>query len=375
MGPLVVSEPRVRAIRAATCCSPTSRSASRPGEHVGLVGANGVGKSTLLRILAGELAADEGEVAVGGRARVHGPGRRRRRRRAHRPRAAARRSPRARCAPPGERMLDAERDARRGRRPRRRHAARRPRSPTGRRSAATSSRASGTRPAGGSCARRSTSSADRPAGDAVRRRAQAARARRAASPPTPMCCCSTSPTTSSTSRPSSRSSAQIRASKKTVLMISHDRELLTAAVDSILTLEGNGAWVHGGSYATYPEAREERQRRLGDAVKRWQRRGAAPVRAHEDVQGARPATPRDWAKKADAAETRWQRFVDDGPAAGAGHRPADPACACAAATRRAACSTCARVGHRRSGPAVLRRGPLRRARRRDRPQRRRARRT
>jgi ATPase subunit of ABC transporter with duplicated ATPase domains len=37
-----------------------------PGQHVGLVGFNGVGKSTLLRILAGELSPDEGQVAVGG---------------------------------------------------------------------------------------------------------------------------------------------------------------------------------------------------------------------------------------------------------------------------------------------------------------------
>ena len=45
---------------------------------------------------------------------------------------------------------------------------------------------------------------------------------------------------------------QIAASKKTVLVISHDRELLSAAVSWILTIEGDGAWMHAGSYATYP---------------------------------------------------------------------------------------------------------------------------
>src|ERR671936_49499 len=38
------------------------------GRHAGIVGANGVGKTTLLRILAGELEPDAGDVALGGRA-------------------------------------------------------------------------------------------------------------------------------------------------------------------------------------------------------------------------------------------------------------------------------------------------------------------
>jgi ATPase subunit of ABC transporter with duplicated ATPase domains len=105
---------------------------------------------------------------------------------------------------------------------------------------------------------------------------------------------------------------RIRGSKKMVLMISHDREVLSGAVESILTLEGNGAWMHGGPYPTYPRAREERQRRLGDAVKRWrdeERRLFALMKTFKE----RAKYSSDWAKKADAAETRWRRFRDTGP--------------------------------------------------------------
>ena len=105
---------------------------------------------------------------------------------------------------------------------------------------------------------------------------------------------------------------QIRAAKQTVLMISHDREVLAGAVDVIITLEGSGAWRHGGSYRTYPQARDERQQRLGDAVKRWheeERRLHGLMKTFKE----RARYSSDWAKKADAAETRWHRFRDPGP--------------------------------------------------------------
>jgi ATPase subunit of ABC transporter with duplicated ATPase domains len=105
---------------------------------------------------------------------------------------------------------------------------------------------------------------------------------------------------------------RIRGSKKTVLMISHDRELLAGAVRSIVTLEGNGAWVHGGSYTTYPQARAERQQRLGDAVKRWREEERRLYRMMKTFK-ERARYSSDWAKKANAAETRWRRFSEAGP--------------------------------------------------------------
>ena len=106
--------------------------------------------------------------------------------------------------------------------------------------------------------------------------------------------------------------SRIRASKKTVLMISHDRELLSGAVNSIVTLEGSGAWVHGASYATYPQAREERQQRLGDAVRRWREEERRLFRLMKTFK-ERARYWDSWAKKADAAETRWRRFSEAGP--------------------------------------------------------------
>ena len=105
---------------------------------------------------------------------------------------------------------------------------------------------------------------------------------------------------------------RIRATKKTVLLISHDRGLLSAACDSILTLEGDGCWVHGASYSSYPEARRRRQQLMGDRLERWhqeEKRLRELVRIFKERAKYSP----DLTKRANAFETRWKRFVDEGP--------------------------------------------------------------
>jgi ATPase subunit of ABC transporter with duplicated ATPase domains len=106
--------------------------------------------------------------------------------------------------------------------------------------------------------------------------------------------------------------AQILASKCTILMVSHDRALLERVATKIVVIEGAGCWVHGGSYTTFPEARAKRQELLGDAVKRWndeERR----LFQHMKVMKQRAAQNFKNATKANAAETRWEKFVAAGP--------------------------------------------------------------
>jgi ATPase subunit of ABC transporter with duplicated ATPase domains len=105
---------------------------------------------------------------------------------------------------------------------------------------------------------------------------------------------------------------QIKACKSTILMVSHDRTLLERCATKIVVIEGSGCWVHGGSYATFPEARQKRQELLGDALKRWndeERR----LFHHMKIMKQRAAQNFKNATKANAAETRWEKFVAIGP--------------------------------------------------------------
>ena len=62
----------------------------------------------------------------------------------------------------------------------------------------------------------------------------------------------------------------LRACPKTILLISHDRQLLAAVAQRVVTLEGRTAWVHGGSFSTWHDAREARLERIDDEHRRWQ---------------------------------------------------------------------------------------------------------
>lgn len=69
---------------------------------------------------------------------------------------------------------------------------------------------------------------------------------------------------------------RIRESDKTVLMISHDRELLDNTATRVVTVElgsghgvGNSVWTHPGGFASYHQARTDRFARFEELRKRW----------------------------------------------------------------------------------------------------------
>ena len=105
---------------------------------------------------------------------------------------------------------------------------------------------------------------------------------------------------------------QIKSSKSTILMVSHDRTLLSNVATKVICVEGTGCWVHGGSYRTFPEARFRRQEQLGDDLQRWKDEERRLYR-HMKIMKQRAAQNDGNAPKANAAETRWEKFVKAGP--------------------------------------------------------------
>ncbi len=109
---------------------------------------------------------------------------------------------------------------------------------------------------------------------------------------------------------------RLRETPKTVLLVSHDRELLARAADRIVTLEPGGAgataWVHGGGFATYHQARVDRMDRLDELRRRWdeQHEKLKTLVANLKVK----ASANDgFASRYQAAQTRLRKFEEAGP--------------------------------------------------------------
>jgi len=108
----------------------------------------------------------------------------------------------------------------------------------------------------------------------------------------------------------------LRATQKTVLLVSHDRELLARAADRIVTLEvgaaGNTAWVHGGGFEGYHAARDERFARLDELRRRWDEQHDALKTLVATLKVK--ATYNDgMASRYQAAVTRLRKFEEAGP--------------------------------------------------------------
>ena len=103
---------------------------------------------------------------------------------------------------------------------------------------------------------------------------------------------------------------------KTVLFVSHDRELMARTADRVITLElggaGNTAWIHGGGFASYHDARRERFARLEELRRRWDE-DHAKLKALVLYYKQKAAYNSDMASRYHAAEKRLERFVDIGP--------------------------------------------------------------
>lgn len=107
-------------------------------------------------------------------------------------------------------------------------------------------------------------------------------------------------------------SNELRRSGKTILLVSHDRKLLTNAVDRMVVLEHNDVWTHGGTYATFPAERRKRIEKLAKDLDAWKAEERRLYRYYKLLK-QRAGASEALANRADAAESRWQRFKDAGP--------------------------------------------------------------
>lgn len=105
---------------------------------------------------------------------------------------------------------------------------------------------------------------------------------------------------------------RLRETSKTVLLVSHDRELLDRSAGRIVTVEAGRVWVHGGRFATYAAARRDRNERLEELRRRWDEEHAKLKELVNTLKN-KATTNDSFASRYRAAQTRLRKFEEAGP--------------------------------------------------------------
>ncbi|WP_207124546.1 ATP-binding cassette domain-containing protein [Actinocatenispora comari] len=105
---------------------------------------------------------------------------------------------------------------------------------------------------------------------------------------------------------------QLTASDKSILYVSHDRELLANTADRVVTLESGSCWTHGGGFATWHQAREDRYERLDELRRRWDEEHAK-IKQLVLMYREKAKYNSDMASRLQAAKTRLAKFEEAGP--------------------------------------------------------------
>ena len=109
---------------------------------------------------------------------------------------------------------------------------------------------------------------------------------------------------------------QLVASPKTVLFVSHDRELMNRVATRVATLEPGAAgatlWVHPGRFTTYAQARLDRNARLEELRRRWDEEHAK-LKALVVMYRQKASYNDGMASRLQAAVTRLDKFLEAGP--------------------------------------------------------------
>ena len=105
---------------------------------------------------------------------------------------------------------------------------------------------------------------------------------------------------------------RLRESAKSVLYVSHDRELLARTAGRVVAVEGGSAWTHPGGFASWHEARSHRHERLEENRRRWDEEHQK-LRELMLMYKQKAAYNDGLASRYQAAQTRLRKFEEAGP--------------------------------------------------------------